>query len=130
MVAIPFTTFMKVWLQIPIEERLFTQALVEELDRAQVRFATDQRGLAAKFGVHESLLSLYRSGQRLPSITGFIELEKTIPGLMDRVVQGYYRRMRQADRSGPTGGIDEPDQAGIASAIHPLLAVAGRGSSL
>lgn len=77
-------------------EELFTEALMAELDRERERWSMDQRAFAAHLGVHESLLSMYRSGQRLPSVVGFIELEKRLPGLLLKVVKRYYRLVREA----------------------------------
>lgn len=79
-------------------EELFTEALMTELDRERECWSYDQRAFAAHLGVHESLLSMYRSGQRLPSIVGFIELEKRIPDLLLKVVKHYYRLVREAGR--------------------------------
>lgn len=53
--------------------------------------------MADVLGVHESLLSLYRSGQRLPSLSGCLQIEKSFPGFLLRLVQGYYRHVRQRD---------------------------------
>lgn len=76
-------------------EQIYTDALVAELDREQARRSMNQRAFAHFLGVHESLLSLYRSGQRFPSVPGFIELEQHLPNFMHSVVQGYYKLVRE-----------------------------------
>ena len=78
-------------------EQLFTDALAEELDRERKRRELDQRGLAELLGVHESLLSMYRNGQRMPSVPGFIQFEQHFPGFAVRVWNNYYRRVRGRD---------------------------------
>lgn len=80
-------------------EQLFTEALIIELDFERNRRALDQRGFALFLGVHESLLSHYRSGLRFPSVSGFIEIEQKLPGLWLRVVQRYYRLCREEDEA-------------------------------
>lgn len=86
------------------EEQLFTAALIEQLDQEQDRRGLTQRGLAELLEVHESLLSLYRSGQRLPSIASFIDMQQVLPGLLLRCVLRYEQLVREQGR--PDGDPD------------------------
>jgi transcriptional regulator with XRE-family HTH domain len=79
------------------DEQLFTAALMEHLDRERERRSMDQRSFAKFLGLHESLLSLYRSGNRHPSQLGMIDMDRKLPGLWARVVQSYYRLLRRRD---------------------------------
>lgn len=98
------------------KEQLFTAALVEQLDLEQERRGMDQRAFADYLHVHESLLSLYRSGQRIPAITGFLHFEEYLPGFLTRVVAGYFRQVRRSDLASRVETTDaddeEPERAG------------------
>ena len=79
------------------DEQLFTAALVAELDRERERRGLDDRGLAELLNVHPSLLSMYRNGQRLPSIPGFIDFNRVFPYFFSRVVIQFERLVRRRD---------------------------------
>lgn len=81
------------------DEQLFTDALMEQFDLEMERRGWIVRDLAYALQVDPSLLSMYRSGQRIPSIPGFIAIDKVFPGLPLRVWQGYYRRIRERDQA-------------------------------
>ena len=107
-------------------EQLFTQALMEQLDRERERRSLDQRSFASFLNLSESLLSLYRSGQRLPSFLGMLDMDTELPGLFGRVVAGYYRLARERDiaermaTKAPDEAAEEDDQE--QAAFRRLLA--------
>lgn len=89
------------------KERRFTYALMEVLDYERDRREMDQITFAAFMGVTGGLLSLYRSGQRIPSITGMFRMEQAIPDLFSRTMRVYDRLQRDADRQRETSQPEE-----------------------
>lgn len=61
--------------------RGFTQALNEILEKCREENNDNWRSLADRLEVHESLLSLYRSGQRYPDIRALLDYEEVFPGM-------------------------------------------------
>jgi transcriptional regulator with XRE-family HTH domain len=102
-------------------ERLMTRALMFELDVERTRRGMDQRHFAELLGVHEALLSLYRSGNRLPSLPSILEMDQKIPGFFGRIAHRYYAMSRE--QGSPSSG---PETAEDDIAISLFGAVTGR----
>lgn len=99
-------------------EQLFTAALTAELNREQERHSMDQRSFSTYLGIHESLLSYYRSGQRHPSQTAMCAIDEKLPGFAGRVWDRYYRLKREmaaASEEPP-----EPDEPSYTMAHDPF----------
>lgn len=104
-----------------VKERLFNRALMAELDVERDRRGMDQRTFANYLGVNESLLSLYRTGNRHPSTYSFMEMEEQLPGITVRVWDRWYALMREHRTATEAGDeASQEDHRDVPDDIHRI----------
>jgi ABC-type nitrate/sulfonate/bicarbonate transport system substrate-binding protein len=72
----------------------FAHALRETLEWARAQNDDTWRSLADRLGKPESLISLYRNGDRYPGVAALLCYEETFPGFMGRLATLFNRYLR------------------------------------
>lgn len=80
------------------EETLFARAMVLVFDEHRHQRGWTWRQLSDDLGIHESLMSQYRSGKKSPSLSRLVAFDSRIPGFWERVLV-HYRGLPRATTS-------------------------------